>query len=101
MRCPVWRRAVSWVSLATMASTLLTAQQDVVPRHGDRHHGNVWHFGQCGWLAIDPKRLIGERTFRLSQHLLHDEMATAPGGLTRQLHVPAKVAQREPRRLPA
>jgi streptomycin 6-kinase len=48
---------------ATMASTLLTAQQDVGPPHGDMHHGNVLHFGQRGWLAIDPKGLIGERTF--------------------------------------
>jgi aminoglycoside/hydroxyurea antibiotic resistance kinase len=31
--------------------------------HGDLHHGNVLDFGLRGWLAIDPKGLLGERGF--------------------------------------
>ncbi|GAA4088495.1 hypothetical protein GCM10022392_07170 [Mucilaginibacter panaciglaebae] len=31
--------------------------------HGDIHHGNVLYFDNHGWLAIDPKGLIGDRYF--------------------------------------
>jgi streptomycin 6-kinase len=40
---------------------LLTTQREKVVLHGDMHHGNVLNFGSRGWLAIDPKGLIGER----------------------------------------
>jgi streptomycin 6-kinase len=86
---------------ATTASTLLAAQQDVVPLHGDVHHGNILHFGGRGWLAIDPKGLIGERYFDYANIFCNPdhEMATAPDRLTRQLQVVAQAAQLEPRRL--
>lgn len=45
------------------ARHLLATQRDIVPLHGDIHHGNILDFGDRGWLAIDPKRLVGERTF--------------------------------------
>ena len=48
---------------AATAKDLLADQRDVVVLHGDIHHGNVLDFGPRGWLAIDPKGLIGERTF--------------------------------------
>ena len=31
--------------------------------HGDLHHDNVLDFASSGWLAIDPKGLLGERGF--------------------------------------
>ena len=31
--------------------------------HGDLQHRNVLDFGARGWLAIDPKRLLGDRAF--------------------------------------
>lgn len=31
--------------------------------HGDLHHGNLLDFGPRGWLAIDPKGLVGDRAF--------------------------------------
>jgi len=31
--------------------------------HGDLHHENILDFGDAGWLAIDPKRVIGDRAF--------------------------------------
>ena len=48
---------------ADTARELLAHPQDVVVLHGDIHHDNVLDFGDRGWLAIDPKGLIGERGF--------------------------------------
>ncbi|HJR72548.1 MAG TPA: aminoglycoside phosphotransferase family protein [Luteimonas sp.] len=48
---------------ARTARALLDDPRDVVPLHGDLHHDNVLDFGERGWLAIDPKRLLGERGF--------------------------------------
>jgi streptomycin 6-kinase len=48
---------------AAAARELLAAPQDVAVLHGDIHHNNVLDFGTRGWLAIDPKGLIGERGF--------------------------------------
>ncbi len=51
------------VLAAATARELLAHPQDVVVLHGDIHHDNVLDFGARGWLAIDPKGLIGERGF--------------------------------------
>lgn len=50
---------------AEFANALLDTERDVVALHGDLHHGNVLDFGERerGWLAIDPKGLLGERAF--------------------------------------
>lgn len=48
---------------AAAARVLLDAPLNVGVLHGDVHHGNVLDFGARGWLAIDPKRLEGERGF--------------------------------------
>jgi streptomycin 6-kinase len=48
---------------AKAATGLLATQQAIVPLHADLHHENVPGFGERGWLAIDPKRVIGEWTF--------------------------------------
>jgi streptomycin 6-kinase len=48
---------------AETAQELLATPRDVRVLHGDLHHDNVLDFGMRGWLAIDPKRLIGERGF--------------------------------------
>lgn len=45
------------------AQLLLSAPRDIGVLHGDLHHANVLDFGTHGWLAIDPKGLIGERGF--------------------------------------
>jgi streptomycin 6-kinase len=48
---------------AATASDLLTSQRDTRVLHGDLHHGNLLHFDARGWLAIDPKGLVGDRCF--------------------------------------
>ncbi|MBC8170798.1 MAG: phosphotransferase, partial [Anaerolineae bacterium] len=48
---------------AALAEKLLADPMDVRVLHGDIHHENIRHHPQRGWLAFDPKGLIGERTY--------------------------------------
>ena len=86
---------------AAAAKELLADQRDVVVLHGDIHHGNVLDFGPRGWLAIDPKGLIGERTFDFVNILRNPEtgVALAPGRFARQVSVIADAARLDRRRL--
>jgi len=62
----LWPAAAEGLLPPVMAQTarrLLDDQREVRPLHGDLHHENVLDFGSRGWLAIDPKRLIGDRAF--------------------------------------
>lgn len=74
---------------AAVATSLLSAPVDRVVLHGDVHHGNVLDFGEDGWLAIDPKHLIGESAFDFANILCNptDAVALAPGRLGRQIAV--------------
>ncbi|MGJ3238844.1 MAG: aminoglycoside phosphotransferase family protein [Anaerolineae bacterium] len=47
---------------AVITRYLLNNPQDVRVLHGDIHHANIRH-SRRGWLAFDPKGLIGERTY--------------------------------------
>jgi streptomycin 6-kinase len=61
------------VRSAATARALFEDPEDVVVLHGDLHHGNVLDGGPRGWLAIDPKRLIGERGFDFANILCNPE----------------------------
>ncbi len=85
---------------AATAHELLNQPQDIVVLHGDLHHGNVLDFGSHGWLAIDPKRLVGERGFDFANIFCNPdacnlgvEVATVPGRLARQVNVVAEAAK--------
>jgi streptomycin 6-kinase len=86
---------------AATAHDLLASPQEVCVLHGDLHHGNVLDFGARGWLAIDPKGLIGDRGFDFANILCNPdfEIATSPGRLVRQIDVVADAAQLDPARL--
>ncbi|WP_395243901.1 aminoglycoside phosphotransferase family protein [Agromyces sp. MMS24-K17] len=86
---------------AEVAQRLLDDPRDEVVLHGDLHHGNVLDFGTHGWLAIDPKGLIGESTFDLCNVLCNPshERALQPGRLGRQFAVAAEAGGVEPGRL--
>jgi streptomycin 6-kinase len=86
---------------AATARQLLASERDVVPLHGDIHHGNILDFGPRGWLAIDPKRLIGERGFDYANLFCNPEAAIAvvPGRLARQVDVVVEAAGLERPRL--
>jgi streptomycin 6-kinase len=76
------------------ARKLLAEPQDQVVLHGDIHHGNVLDFGDRGWLAIDPKGLIGESGFDLANIFCNPDLDTAiaPGRLARQASVVSEAA---------
>lgn len=57
------------------AQALLSCPRDFVPLHGDLHHGNVLDFAHRGWLAIDPKRLVGERGFDYANIFTNPDLA--------------------------
>jgi streptomycin 6-kinase len=86
---------------AAIASELLASERDVVPLHGDIHHGNILDFGLRGWLAIDPKGLIGERSFDYANLFCNPEaaIALAAGRLARQVEVVVEAADLERLRL--
>ena len=86
---------------AAVARDLLSAPQDVVVLHGDIHHGNILDFGERGWLAIDPKGLIGERGFDYANIFCNPdhETATAPNRFAQRVDVTAAEARLDRRRL--
>jgi streptomycin 6-kinase len=106
----VWFRALEPAAaahggvLATAAAAareLLAEPRDVRALHGDLHHQNVLDFGARGWLAIDPKGLLGERGFDFANLFCNPDLetATAPGRLARQADVVAQAAEVERGRL--
>lgn len=84
-----------------VAETLLAEPRDVVPLHGDVHHANILDFGPRGWLAIDPKGVLGERGYDYANPFCNPDTATAlqPGRLQRYLDLVSTRAGMEPRRL--
>ena len=58
-----------YMRAAPVAETLLATPQDVRVLHGDMHHANIRHHAERGWLAFDPKGLLGERTFDAANSL--------------------------------
>lgn len=87
---------------AAFARYLLAAPQDATLLHGDLHHENVLDFGpERGWLAIDPKGVIGESCFELAPHLIDRDAAEPPSEelLRRQLRAAAAEAGHDPARL--
>ena len=86
---------------AETAHKLLDTSQEIGVLHGDLPHGNVLDFGPRGWLAIDPKRLVGERSFDFANIFCNPDaaVALAPGRLARQASVVAEAAQLDRTRL--
>ncbi|MCP2032040.1 streptomycin 6-kinase [Okibacterium sp. HSC-33S16] len=70
-----------------------TDSADLVVLHGDLHHDNVLNFGdRLGWLAIDPKFLIGHRAFDYANILCNPEPALAETQFDRRLTVLSELA---------
>ncbi|HEY4203374.1 MAG TPA: aminoglycoside phosphotransferase family protein [Xanthobacteraceae bacterium] len=91
---------------AQTAKALLAEPREAVVLHGDLHHGNVLDFGQRGWLAIDPKRLIGERGFDFANIFTNPDIAdgipavaTDPNRFERRLAIVTEAAELERTRL--
>lgn len=86
---------------AAAARELLATPRGQVPLHGDIHHDNVLDFGPRGWLAIDPKRLRGERGYDYANVFCNPDLAsaTAPGRLARRAAIVVEAAGLERERL--
>jgi streptomycin 6-kinase len=110
--CPldIWLRALAPAAVThggvltaslEAATTLLADPRDVVILHGDLHHANVLDGGDRGWLVIDPKGVLGERTYEFATTIINPDAETAfrPGRIARQAGVVAEAARLEPRRL--
>jgi streptomycin 6-kinase len=106
---PVWFRALPasaqkrggvFAAAWSTAQGLLASARDIVPLHGDLHHGNVLDFGPRGWLAIDPKGLIGERGYDYVGVVCNPDIETAgaPGALMRRSAILCAQAGLEMRR---
>ena len=54
--------ASAYVEAANTARRLLANPRDVRPLHGDLNHDNIM-LGERGWLAIDPKGVLGDPAF--------------------------------------
>lgn len=86
---------------ADLAGALLDDERDIVVLHGDLHHANVLDFAERGWLAIDPKALLGERAFDYCNLLCNPDPVRAiePGRLEARVAAVAEAAALSPRRL--
>jgi streptomycin 6-kinase len=81
------RRAGSesiYVRGAAVAEALLGDQREVRVLHGDIHHRNIRQSPR-GWLAFDPKGLIGERTYDCANTLCNPVMPELVHNETRLL----------------
>lgn len=86
---------------AATADNLLSAPREVSVLHGDIHHDNILQFGHRGWLAIDPKGLIGERGFDYANLFCNPDPESA-GDHTRfrrRLEIVTEAARLDPIRL--
>ena len=110
--CPIdlWFRALAPAAAAhggvlnaalDAVEGLLGDPRDIAVLHGDLHHENVLDAGPRGWLAIDPKGVLGERGYDYATMLCNPDeaMALKPGRMARQVAVVAEAARLEPRRL--
>lgn len=91
---------------AATAAEMLAAQREIVPLHADLHHDNVLDFGSRGWLAIDPKCVIGDRAFEYTILFCDPDLAdpqppvaVAPGVFERRLEIVLARSGLERRRL--
>ncbi|RWC47382.1 MAG: 3'-kinase [Mesorhizobium sp.] len=70
-----------YVEAAVIADRLLDNPHDIRPLHGDLHHENILH-GPRGWLAIDPKGVLGDPGFDAANMLYNpldrDELCLDP-----------------------
>lgn len=67
--------AASGHPAASVLAQLLATAPPPIPLHGDLHHGNIVADGAGGWLAIDPKGLLGERAADFGQFFLNPDLA--------------------------
>lgn len=88
-----------YVEAAEIADRLLDAPHTVAPLHGDLHHDNILH-GTRGWLAIDPKGVLGDPGFDAANMfynpLERDDLCLDPERIAHMAEVFAKTLGQTP-----
>ena len=78
-----------------MYSQLCASQSRVRLLHGDLHHDNVLHDAERGWLAVDPKGVVGEVEYEVGAALRnpyeHPELFSDPSNIRRRIDCFARV----------
>lgn len=77
---------------ADLARRLIARGGHTVVLHGDLHHGNVLDFGARGWLAIDPKYLVGDRVFDYTNILCNPDPVLAESRFDRRVELICELA---------
>ena len=89
-----------YVEAAAIAERLLADPHAVRPLHGDLHHDNIL-FGQRGWLAIDPKGVIGDPGFDAANMFYNpldrDDLCLDPQRIAHMAEVFGKTLGQSPR----
>lgn len=80
-----------YVRSASLAERLLADQRDIRVLHGDIQHYNIRHTSR-GWLAFDPKGVVGERTYDCANTLCNPVMPELVHNETRLLNNAAILA---------
>src|SRR5690606_38636084 len=89
LRTAAGREGGVFARAQAVAEHLLATPEPAHPLHGDIHHDNVLDFGERGWLAIDPKYLLGDRGYDYANLLCNPELRTVtePARFSRQVDV--------------
>lgn len=89
-----------YVEAAAIADRLLADPHDIMPLHGDLHHDNILH-GSRGWLAIDPKGVLGDPGFDAANMFYNpldrDDLCLDPERIADMAEVFAKTLGQAPR----
>jgi len=81
-----------YAEAAAVARELLGSQGPPVVLHGDIHHGNVLDGERRGWLAIDPKGLLGDRGYDYANLVCNPDSETALEHLDARLAIVVEVS---------
>ncbi|MFN8467926.1 MAG: aminoglycoside phosphotransferase family protein [Caldilineaceae bacterium] len=81
-----------YVRSAAVAARLLADPRDIRVLHGDIHHYNIRQSAR-GWLAFDPKGLVGERTYDCANTLCNPGLPALVHNETRLLTNAAILAE--------
>lgn len=89
-----------YIEAANIAERLLADPHAVRPLHGDLHHDNIL-FGPRGWLAIDPKGVLGDPGFDVANMFYNpldrDDLCLDPQRIAHMAEVFAKTLGQSPR----
>ena len=87
---------------ATSRDLLLTSTSEGL-LHGDLHHENILRDARRGWVAIDPKGVIGEPAFEIGAAMRNPcgrpELFAAPDTIRSRLAIYARMLELQPWRI--